>query len=157
MQMLKKVTQTEWGKNKLSTCAQGKGHSPKMEEGNTHTVRNGRRNRTLYGIQKSRVERQQPKSRVKPTASPNRGLKPRLFHIHSRNRSLEAALPARCMHKTKKESPDRCMRKMNRPPPARPFVRVNRPGKSGVVERMAMEVASNVRSTRWWSVRMGKD
>ena len=78
---------------------------------------------------------------VKPTASPNRGLKPWLCHIHSRNRALEVALPARQLR----------VKKLNRPPPARPCVRVNRPGlcawmnrqsrgmkrleKSGVVER----------------------
>ena len=103
--MAGELTQEEKGKEKTpSLCAKEKTQPRKnMEERNTHAVRNGRRNQTLNGIQKSWEERQQPKLRVKPTASPNRGLKPCLFHIHSRNRALEATLPARCMHKTKGE------------------------------------------------------
>ena len=118
--MAGELTQEEKGKEQtLSLCTKEKTQPRQnMEERNTHAVRNGRRNRTLNSIQKSGEERQQPKSWVKPTASQNRGLKPQLFHIHSRNHALEAALPARQLY----------VRKMNQPPPARPCMRVNRPG-----------------------------
>ena len=38
------------------------------------------------------------------------------------DRALEAALPAHCMHKTKRRTPDQHVRKMNRPPAARRWI-----------------------------------
>ena len=44
----------------------GKRHSQKMEEGNTHTVQNGRRNRTLNSIQNHRKNESNPNHRLNP-------------------------------------------------------------------------------------------